>query len=167
MNPLIHILIRTHRPDMFARCMKSVNECGYNPISVMVIDGTGYGSNYRYNELCNTMKEDVDTGWFFFLDDDDVIIPGALSKISEHLIGTTPVIVQMLRNGTPKPSIDIIRPGHIGLPCMILHHSHKNVADVVARACGDYDWIKAVTDKLSYKWVPVPLVDAGLRSHGQ
>lgn len=166
-TPLINILIRTHRKEMFDRCIKSVMDCGYNNVALKVYDGTGKGNNYEYNLICNEMKADVEDGYFFFLDDDDILISGALSKITEQITDDTPIICQMLRNGAAKPAINVILRGHIGMPCMILHHSHKYIADVTSRQCGDYDWIKAVTDKLGYKWVPVPLVDAGSRSHGK
>lgn len=165
--PLINILIRTHRPHLLCVCLDSVADCRYCNVKVITIDGTGYGERYGFNLLCNDLQNMVEDGYYFFLDDDDTLIPGALSQIAPHLTPDKPVICQMLRAGRPKPSINVIARGHIGLPCMILHHSHKHLADVTARESGDYDWIKAVTDKLGYKWVPVPLVNSPKRSFGK
>lgn len=167
MPPLINILIRTHRPKMLIDCIESVMNCGYENIQQHIINGTGYGEGYKYNLLCNTLKSQVTDGYFFFLDDDDLLIPGALSKIELYLRNDRPIICQMLRNGKPKPVRDIIKRGKIGMPCMIMHHSLASLADIPATVCGDYEWIKSVTDKVGYKFVPIPLVNSLKRSYGK
>jgi glycosyltransferase involved in cell wall biosynthesis len=130
------------------------------------MDGTGKGKDFEYNLMCNALKDKAQD-YFFFLDDDDTLIPGALERIAPFLSEDKPVICQMLRGGRLKPSVNVIERGHIGLPCMILHAKHKHLADVTARESGDYDWIKAVTDRLGYTWVPVALVNSPRRSYGK
>jgi hypothetical protein len=93
------------------------------------------------------MKQWVTDGWFMFLDSDDVLIPGAIEKIKPHLEPGRALIVQMLRNGVPKPARAEIVKGRIGLPCIILHHSHKDIADVEAHEYGDYSWISKCGEK--------------------
>jgi hypothetical protein len=124
-------------------------------------------NDYSYNLLCNLLKDRVRSGYFFFLDDDDYLIPGAIEKIRPHLEPGKALIVQMLRNGVAKPARAEIVKGRIGLPCMILHHSHKNIADVEAHEYGDYSFIKNVCDKIPWKFVPIPVVNAGRRNHGK
>jgi hypothetical protein len=50
---------------------------------------------------------------------------------------------------------------------MVLHHKHKLLADVVDEEYGDYQWIKRVTEQIRWKFVPIPLVNAGKRSNGK
>lgn len=161
---MVTALIRTipGREDLFLRARQSAidQHCNWS---------VHYGdklNDYSYNCYCNILKQEVEVGYFFFLDDDDFIIPGALEKIEPYLQEDRALICQMLRNGRPKPTNGKIERGYIGLPCMVLHHSHKNLADVGANEYGDYDWIKSVTDQISYKFVPIPLVNAGKRNHG-
>lgn len=159
----ITALIRTHegRGELFKRASDSAIEC--NRI-------TYFGesvNDYSYNLYCNILKAKVEYGYFFFLDSDDVVIPGAIQKIIPYLKEDKALIVQMLRNGRPKPRNGLIEKGNIGLPCMILHSKHKHLADVTATEDGDYQWIKAVTDKIGYEFVPIPVVDAGERRRGK
>ena len=123
--------------------------------------------DYSYNLYCNEMKDKIKGGYFFFLDSDDKLIPRAIEKIIPHLKEDKALIVQMLRNGRPKPKEGKIERGKIGMPCMILHSKHKHLADVGDKEDSDYQWIKAVTDKIGYDFVPIPLVDAGKRGRGK
>lgn len=132
------------------------------------MDGTGRGENYDYNLMCNELKAEVKRGWFFFLDDDDTLIYGALDLISLHLTDPgTAIVVPFLRGTRPKPRKAEIKRGHCGLPNLILHSDHKHTADVTAHAGGDYDWIKAVTDKVPWRFVNIPLVSSPKRSYGK
>lgn len=164
-NHIITALIRTHdgREELTKRAVSSCfKECNYKKIH--------FGKpveDYSYNLFCNIMKSLIKDGYFFFLDSDDVLIPGAIENIKPYLREDKALIVQMLRNGRPKPRNGLIEKGKIGLPCMILHSKHKHLADVTANEYGDYEWIKAVTDKIGYEFVPIPLVDAGQRRRGK
>jgi hypothetical protein len=135
---------------------------GYNPTDP---------EEYHYNLYCNKLMAMPEDGFFLFLDDDDTLIPGALSKIAPHLEPDRPVICQMLRNGRPKPA-DIymdkhaVIKGRIGMPCMIIHSKHKNLYTFKATEDTDYEWIKTVSETLDCKFVKIPVVDAGKRSHG-
>lgn len=128
---------------------------------------------FHYNLYCNTLIRRPLGGYNLFLDDDDRLIPGALSKIAEHLTNPDqPVICQMIREARPKPA-DIymdkkaIVRGRIGMPCMILHSKWKDAYTFEAVEDADYKWIKAITDILKPKFVKIPVVDAGSRSHGK
>jgi len=162
---MITALIRTmaHRRGLFKRSWQSAADQGCNII-------VHYGdkvNDYSYNLYCNSLKEEVTEGYFFFLDDDDFIIDGAVARILPHLEENKALICQMLRNNRPKPNFPEIVRGRIGLPCMVLHHKHKLLADVVDEEYGDYQWIKRVTEQIRWKFVPIPLVNAGKRSNGK
>lgn len=204
MNPLINILIRTHRPELLKRCVQSVIDSGYDNWliwchadrpeaftesvrqSLLKDDEDNYTigakystlgyrplppSNFHYNLYCNKLIRMPDDGYSVFLDDDDILIPGSLSAIAPYLEEDRPVICQMLRNGRPKPA-DIyidkrgVIKGRIGLPCLILHAKHKALFTFPATEDADYQWIKTISDKLDCKFIKIPVVDAGRRSHG-
>jgi hypothetical protein len=162
---MITALIRTHpgREESTEIAKQSACDEGIN---CNVYKGEKV-DDYSYNLYCNTLKHFLWEGYFFFLDSDDKIIPGAIDKIRPYLNEDKALIVQMLRNGRPKPREGKIEKGKIGLPCMILHSKHRHLADVTATETGDYDWIKAVTDKIGFDFIPIPLVDAGKRGMGK
>jgi hypothetical protein len=162
---VITALIRTHpgRETLTQRAIESVenNGCGYKIYRGETV------SDYSYNLYCNKLKSWVTTEFFMFLDSDDYILPGAIEKIKPHLEPDKALIVQMLRNGIPKPRRAEIAKGKIGLPCMILHHSHKHLADITADEFGDWRWIYSVTRQMPWKFLPIPVVDAGKRGFGK
>ncbi len=162
---MIYALVRTHpgREEMVKGAIQSANDSG---VRCFIYNGEKV-NDYSYNLYCNELKSEVKKDYFFFLDSDDVVIPGAIEKIIPYLNEDKALIVQMLRNGRPKPRSGSIERGKIGLPCMILHSKHKHLADVPATEDGDYQGIKAVTDKIGYEFVPIPVVDAGKRRRGK
>lgn len=195
MDNLITILIRTsYRPAQFARCMESIRNQTYPNIRVIVgydnSDALKYTERqsfvyskytepdkslpFFYDCYCNELKLLVHCGWFFFLDDDDVLSsPTVLQELSEHLTGPHEAIIcQFLRNGAPKPADNyirkqVIREGKIGLPSMVLHSKHKALSGLDGQKAGDYRYIKEVTDQVNTKFIALPLVSAGPRGHGQ
>lgn len=172
MQPLINILIRVSRPELYKRCLQSIEEQTYPHINILTFPG--YKTpGYEYNLFCNDLKNQVEDGWFFYLDDDDILSDSTvLEDIATHLTNSDqPVICQMLRNGRPKPAdiyMDrrIITRGRIGMPCILLHTKHKHIADFVATEDADYRFIKAVSEKLNCKFVKRVVVDAGKRNFG-
>ena len=160
---MITALIRTHpgRQESTIKAIISAHDC-----NIMVYKGEKV-NDYSYNLYCNELKANVNEGYFFFLDSDDTVINWSIERIKPYLQEDKALIVQMLRNGRPKPRNGLIEKGKIGMPCMILHSKHKHLADVPATEDGDYQWIKAVTDKIGYEFVPIPLVDAGERRRGK
>lgn len=166
-----NILIRTHpgREELFERAVKSVREQTYTDFQIHVYeDKMNSVFPYHYNLFCNVLKAGVTEGWFFFLDSDDYLnSPTVLEELVPHLVEDKALVVQMLRNGRPKPRRNTIKRGYIGMPCMVLHSKHKDLADITAKSEGDYEWIKSVTDQIGYKFVPMVLVNAGKRSHGK
>ena len=192
MSQLINILIRTsYRPEQFARCLESIKSQAYRNIRIVVgYDRAAaleyipvesekhfvYADNslpYYYDVYCNELKQLVNEGWFFFLDDDDVLTcPTILEELADQLKQSGAVICQFLRNGVPKPRDNyiknrIIAEGKIGLPCLVLHSKHKALSGLDGQKAGDYRYIKEVTDQVNTKFINLLLVSAGPRGHGQ
>lgn len=82
------------------------------------------------------------------------------------------VICQFSRAGWLKPSIEmvkhkILREGQIGMPCLVLHAKHKNIANVTNDESGDFNWIKTVLEQLDLKWIQFALVQSIQRNYGR
>lgn len=183
---MITLLIRcSYRPDGFARTLASIPEgtliiCSYDDVRALnYIPGyvpriPVYKSDrpFFYDDYCNDLKQMVDNGYFGFIDEGDVILPGALDALRVVLKGSHGVICQFSRGGKLKPPLhhlvrrQIVR-GKIGMPCLFLHHSHKNVADFDGSVgAADYHWIKAVARKIKLKFINIPVVYAEKRDKG-
>lgn len=186
---MINILIRTsYRPTLFKRCLESIYSqphgelriiCSYDddrcleyiPENIERIRVYKSTEKFFFDGYCNSLKEMVTSGWFFFLDEDDYLLPNALLKIERKLRGDG-MLCQFRRGHKTKPSDSmlmrkkIIR-GKVGMPCLILHHSKKNIAYLDGSLdAPDYFWIKEVADKVKLTYVPIPLVMAERRGNG-
>lgn len=171
-NPLINILIRTMptREAALTRCLQSVREQTYKNYNLFIHNDKSVTKfPYHYNLFCNEMKAEINDGYFFFLDDDDFLLDNtALERVAKHLTDKNEaVICQMIRqDGRVKPVSHDIRSGKIGMPCLILHHSHKHIADIPAEDNGDFLWIKEVSEKLAVRYVDLVLVNSPRRGYG-
>lgn len=190
--PLINILIRTsNRPDLFSRCIKSIQKQTYQNYKIIVgcdnpdcdylpddVEKIYHKPQPEYpafwNLYCNGVKEAVNEGWFFFLDDDDMLSDAtALERIAYHL--TNPdeaVICRMKRWDFVLPKKDafnnrIVERGNIGIPCIFLHHSRKAIADLDGYKAADYRFIKQITQKIPAKWVNEIVAEIDRESKGQ
>lgn len=201
-SPLINILIRTTkgREEEFKKCIDSIKNQTYKNIRVIVCTddrdrvqsiGNLLGRSFRkytyfyvpptnipyhWNFYCNNLKEHVDEGWFFYLDDDDMLLNDTvLRTISSWLHDpNTGIICQFMRGSKPKPSlsapnamgrlidpkVDIVR-GKIGGSCIFLHHSKKDLAHWDGKRAADYRFIKAIAERLPLYFVPRVVVQAG------
>lgn len=173
MNPLINILIRTHRPDKLQSCLASVDKQTYKNYNILFHFDKGDTPHYVYNIFCNKLRDQVQDGWFFFLDDDDILADEkSLERISEYLNDPdTGVICQMLRSGQPKPTDQMMDAGQvirgkIGTPCIFLHAKHKNISNFKNSASSEFDFATDMLNKMKVKFVKVIVVDAGRRSFG-
>lgn len=187
--PLINILIRTTegRSELLERCLNSVCSqtypntnviiCSdYNPfppIPSFYVEPNFTLGSYYYNDYCNFLKAKVPNGWFFFLDDDDYLVDEmALERIAQNFEGNSAIICQMSRdNGKVKPSDELmdsreILSGKIGLPCLVLHSHHIDLANIAPVENGDYLWIKSIVKEVVPKFVKEVLVHSPKRSFG-
>jgi glycosyltransferase involved in cell wall biosynthesis len=181
---LINILIRTsYRPSGFKRALQSVlnqthkdiriivsydnhNALRYIPDTVEKVKVLRGPGNYFYDDYCNKLKELVTDGYFLFLDDDDYLAnPEILANLP--LSEDYGLIVQLRRGNVIRPETSEILPGKIGMPCLILHHSHKHLANIPPTGQGDYYWIKAVSEKLPMRFEPVIVVCSDKRGNGK
>lgn len=196
MTKLINILIRHKegRNNEFKRAINSIMDQSYKEFRIFIsIDDMNLwqmtmlfatkmvpvSSLNHYNLHCNDLKKQVDDGWFFYLDDDDYLAsPTVLEELSHHLFEGA-LIVQFLRKNNNNRGHDVVKPswahvvkgsikkGMIGGGCLVLHHSFKDVADWLPHAGADYHWIKAVTDKVPTRFVPLVLQIAENKNNGK
>ncbi len=183
MPELINILIRTsNRPSAFARCLKSIVTQSYPNIRIII----GYDNDralsyipkgletvpvsadrslpFFYDLYCNQLKAMVNDGYFLFLDDDDILQADVLNNIP--LTGNG-LIVQLQRQNNIVPKDLNIRRGQVGMPCLILHHSLKHLADIPGNGAGDYFWIKSILERVSLPFVPMVVVYSFNRGLGK
>lgn len=189
---LINLLIRTsYRPLLFQRCLDSIRSQTHQNIRIIVSydderaleyipEGMDKIRVYKdtsipfgYDNYCNDLKAAVTSGYFMFLDDDEQLTSNkCIESVSKHLKGSYGLICQFSRGGVLKPSNEfikrnVIKRGKIGMPCIFLHHSLKNVADFDGTVgAADYHWIKAVSKKVRLKFVPIVVAYADRRSNG-
>jgi hypothetical protein len=187
----ISILVRTsYRPDLFNRLYDSIKAQTHQNIKVIVsydderalsyipsecVKIRVYKSDmpFFYDNYVNDLKQLVDIGYFVVIDDDEVLIDNdCISRVVKHLRGSYGLICQFSRSGHLKPSNDLIKRKRImrtkvGMPCLFLHHSLKNIAHLDGSVgASDYHWIKAVSRKVSLKFVPIVVAYADRRSNG-
>lgn len=181
----INVLIRTsYRPLGFARALQSVlnqthkdtriivsydnhNALRYIPEGIEKIKVLRGEGKYFYDQYCNELKEQVNEGYFIFLDDDDMLCgPDILERVIP-LLPETGLIVQLKRNNVVVPQNMNFYSGKIGMPCLILNHKYKNIADVSVHGAGDFVWIDAVNRQIELKFAPVVVVQSFNRGNGR
>lgn len=191
-NPLINILVRTsYRPKQFKRMMDSITNqsyqnirviCSYDddralsyiPESVEKIRVEKHDDLFFYDNYCNNLKELVNEGYFFFLDDSDYLKDSnVLMNLKQKLKGQIGLIVQMDRNGVLKPSnlhvqSRLIQRGKIGMPCLVAHHSIKGLANIDGSVgASDYIWIKKISRQKRLSFSKFVLVCTEERNNGE
>lgn len=121
---------------------------------------------FYWNLYCNTLKAQIVEGWFMYLDSDDFLNnPNVLMNLSHHLKNEKyAVMCRFLRHGRPKPSgryMGKIIRGAIGGSCIVLHHTHKDLANWQSCKGADYLFMKDIASKLPIRWTDVVVVEAG------
>ncbi|MDR3551207.1 MAG: glycosyltransferase family A protein [Candidatus Babeliales bacterium] len=197
MKPLINILIRTsNRPDLFKRCLQSIYDQNYPNVRIIVsvdndlvdyipdgIETIRVQKNnleFGYDLYINSLKGMVNDGYFFCLDDDDTLTPNVLNELVldapailvqiSHLDKLYPPKDKQVVNGNviEIDKISNIGPGQVGFPCLILHHSLKNLADIKLgdKVSNDYVWISEIQSKVELKFQPIILVVCDQKGNG-
>lgn len=182
---LINILVRTcYRPELFNRMMKSIRSQTYQDIRVIVSydDDRALeyipdnyerirvqrGEGYAYNLYCNQLKEMVTDGYFIFLDDDDFFAtPHVLAQLCALVKQDHCNIVKLDRKGKIYPRTNVIMSGQIGMPCMVLHHTHKNISDIALDGRGDSVWILKAIEKLATNFIDLVVVYSDRKGSGK
>lgn len=189
---LINCLIRTSfRQELFNRCIASIQAQTHKNIRIIVSYDDERALEYIpedftkirvykdlsipffYDNYVNSLKEQVVNGYFFALDDDEILASNdCIERICKQLKGSLGLICQFSRNGNLKPSNEFIKAkkiarGKVGMPCLFLHHSLKNIAHLDGSVgASDFHWIKAVSRKVRLKFVPIVVAFADRRSNG-
>lgn len=181
--PLINILVRTsNRPNDFKRCLASIVNQSYPNIRIII----GFDNpqalryipkglevypvsadktvKYFYDLYIQQLMQYVDEGYILVLDDDDVLNPNVLSKLQLQGPG---LIVQLQRGTNIVPKDLSFRRGGIGFPCLILHHSLKNIATIHGEGAGDSFWIREVLNKIEIPFVPIVVVYSFAKGNGK
>lgn len=189
--PLVNILVRSsYRPSGFRRLYESILSqsypnirviCSYDderalsylPESVDKVRVFKNDQDFFYDGYVNDLKALVSEGWFIVVDEDDYLIDSeCILKLSEHFEACSGIICQFSRSGRIKPSNELIRNrsilrAKIGMPCLVLHHSKKNVAHLDGRSpAADYAWIKEVSKRVNLKFAPAVVVYSPSRGFG-
>lgn len=106
----------------------------------------------------------VDEGYFLFLDDDDFLLPDSLSKI---VFDHPALLYQYQRGDDLYPPTHELKRGMVGMPCLILHHSLKHLADIPGTGQGDYMWVKSISDQIPLHFTPTVIVAGDRKSQGK
>lgn len=169
--PLINILIRTsNRPNSFKKLLDSIVAQDYPNIRLIISydrhDALRYIPKgletvfvtadktlpFYYDTYINTLKDMVMDGYLWAVDDDEVLMPNVISKFP--LTGNG-FILQLQRQNLIAPKDLNFKIGAAGMPCMILHHSLKNIANVSGHGKGDSYWLREVLSKVDLPFVPI------------
>ena len=180
-EPLINILIRTsNREQLFKRCLDSIlnqsykniriivsidnPSCNYVPQWIDTIEVEKQPGEYAYDLYLNELKKEVDDGYFICVDDDDFLAPDCLSQLR---LFRPAILCQLNHMGNILPTSAEVLPGRVGMPCLILHHSLKDIADIPGEDHNDYHWIRAVSEKVKLDFQPVVVVVSDRKGMGQ
>jgi hypothetical protein len=180
MQPLINILIRTsNRPALFARCLDSIltqsykniriivsvdQEVNYVPRWIETIEVTPRPDlEYGYDLYINDLKKCVTDGWFIVVDDDDILEPECLIKLD---LSHPAILCQLNHMGNTMPTNGEVKLGRVGMPCLILHHSLKHLANIGGTDHNDYHWIKTISERVELKFVPLVVVVSDRKGNG-
>lgn len=181
MQPLLNILIRTSsRPILFKRCLDSIlnqsykniriivsidnPKCNYVPQWCDIIEVAPGPGEYFYDRYINDLKAEVNDGYFLVVDDDDVLASDCLAQLK---LSRPAILVQLNHMGNIIPKAGEVQLGRVGMPCLILHHSLKNVANVQVGDHNDFNWIKAVSEQTTLHFQPVVVVVSDRKGLGK
>jgi len=178
--PLLNILIRTHnRESLFTRCLASIITQNYPNLRVIVSTDCGDtyvpdwcelihvkpgGEMYPYDVYCNYLKNLVTDGWYFYLDDDDTLAPNCLSQLR---LDKPAILVQLDYMGNTLPKSKDFTFGLIGMPCLILHHTLKNMVDFDGGDHGDSRYITEIAKRVDLDFQEVVVVRVDRKGHGR
>lgn len=197
-QPHITILLRVHRrEELLKRCVDSIKVQSHYNLSIFCsfeddedlelvkkygcfgfsafkVERNESEGDCWFNLYLNTLKDNVNDGWFIVVDSDDWLADNTvLDKLSYHLTNEDEfVIFQYQRKNAIKPSMNQIAQkrivsGHIDMSCFALHSKHKNIANFDNSENTDYKFIKEVSQKLPTKFIPLLVTKTDRRSRGK
>jgi len=170
----VYILIRTSgRPAFFFNTMESVRVQTYKNIITIVHsdepddtyvygdivihgDKITEGGNAPYNEYCNTLLQNIPDGegWYFFLDDDDVLhnenVIDRLVRFSQPDCINVAHVMRWNFEVFPKKWRECFS---FQTECFFLHTDHKLKATWWRNKGGDHYYSKQLTGILTINWI--------------
>lgn len=161
----IKVFISTDSNEVYDQTIEVINSINFNRDFKIIEVTPDTSKPFYWNLYCNTLKAQVKEGWFIYVDSDDFLFNKHVIKtLSNQVNQKYATICRFLRKGRPKPSREyrgkIVR-GKIGGSCIVLHHSHKDLADWQACKAADYFFIKDISELLPFKWIDLVVVEAG------
>ena len=122
-----------------------------------------------YNLYCNELMDEVEEGWIFFLDDDDMLLH---DKVVEEMVevikkvGKNTLLIWQMRypDGKLLPPDDLmkrqtIKMTQIGAPCVGFHSKNKNNVRWDCWKAGDFRFIQALFRTIKRKhWIASPFI---------
>jgi hypothetical protein len=193
-----------YRPELFERCIKSIADQQYPLLNIFIacdsdaahdhvetvlkpglfsgmvtvhnikIRAEGITGTHPWNHYCNTLKDKVQHGWFFYLDNDDYLRKGALDTLRLRISvyrESWGFIFQFMRNGRLKPNDRLmqegrIQRGRIGGGCIVLHAACKNFATWRTEKGADYHFIADTAAAMKKRNLPLTFVPQVLQIAG-
>lgn len=181
--PVVNVLVRTHnRPELFNICIESIYEQNVNCRILVSYDNynnldyiieypeveTNFLSvsstnKYKFNLYCNYLLADVNDGWIFFLDDDDMLLhPNSIRIILQHIEHEYDLIIwKFLRSdGEIYPKdLDNITKGEICSCNFCFHSKFKNLSSWSSKQFGDFYFFENLIKKFDFniKFIPLTL----------
>ena len=171
----VYILIRTsRRRETFTRMMESIKSQTYGNIKTIVhsddprdeyVTGdivirdscfTPDHGSASYNLYCNRLLDAIPdgSGWFYFLDDDDMLCD---DTVIDRLVSASKRdhinVARVIRwNGLHVP-VEWGRAGSFQTECFLLHTDHKKIGRWWERKGGDHYYTRQIVRRLPINWI--------------
>ncbi|AUC82084.1 glycosyltransferase family A protein [Lacinutrix sp. Bg11-31] len=191
-NILLNVLTRTsNRPFGFSNCHKSIINQTYNNVNhivsydnekdldylklynvekikvnvnIPVVEHKDGHIHAPYNLYCNSLLNQVKSGWIMFLDDDDnllhnKVLKEIVSKIKKANDDTIFIWQMRYPDGKILPNEEQfnskeIKLNTIGSCCIIFHSKYKDEAQWDQWKASDFRFIKALSSKVpNIEWI--------------
>ncbi len=171
----ITILIRTcFRPFLFKQCINSILSQNYSNINIIISydnkDAINYISpylnenvkaiflnvnnpnKYKFNLYCNTLINEVKSGYCIYLDDDNEFTHNNCLNIINHHIEENKICVWKYLRGDKLiyPSTEChIKIGEIDSSSFCIPHTYKKHGKWPDKQCGDYHFFNSIINSLT------------------
>lgn len=142
-----HVYICYDDPD----CLQYLNKYLTHPnITITASPNVPRNSKFFYNLYCNFLLEFVKDGWFFFLDDDDMLMsPKTLTDISNMIKNDNDIIFWKVKIGNyivyPK-NLSKLTLGAVSGIGFCINHKYKFLGKWIDQAGSDYSYINEINN---------------------
>lgn len=183
-KPLINILIRTsNRPLGFKKALDSIVNQSYPNIRIIISVDNDAALRYipkglevirvqkhpefefGYDLYLEDLKALVTDGYIIAIDDDDWLCSNTI--LSEMPLTGLGFICQLKRGNVIVPHSKNFSVRQIGFPCIVFHHSIKDLAKISPHGAGDSYFIKEILSKVDLPFWPNIVVYSPFRGFGK